>query len=352
MFTPLILDYIETPGRQRHADIVIDKLTKRDEDIRFLLELLDEMRTLVNGEDRQKIIRLIRHPLFDRHFRKLLFSNSSKKQLLACVYYAKSGYMSKKMIHRLIDLSASEDIKLAYASAKVLQNSPHGFIRLQTLRGFFIREDATSLMVGELLHFFHHNVNEMYETSDYSLKSLLLQKSIAKERKQIIIDYIAHHNLYEYSHFLHSYLKKLLYRPENRPLIQSLITALGTLRVDEADTLIRSYASLPDAELRMCCVEALNDIGGEENLNFISNMLFDIEFDVRKRIIRTLVQNPDKGHELLEKFMLTYLRFLARVWGNELPPNDVVFFIHKLRSITSGIRIMSANSVRRKTPVL
>lgn len=352
MFTPLILDYIETSGRQRHADVVIKKLTNRSEDIRLFLDVLDEIRAIVSGEDRQKIIRLIRHPMFDRYFREQLYSSSSKKQLIACVYYAKSGYMSKKMVHRFIELTASKDIKLAYAAAKVLQNSPHGYIRLQTLKGFFIREDATALMIGELLHLFHHNVNEMYETTEYNLKQLLLQKSIAKERKQIVIDYIAHHNLYEYSHFLHGYFKKLLYRPENRSIIQSLISALGALRVEEAAPLIRSYAAVPDGELRMCCVEALNDIGGEENLMFISNMLFDIEFDVRKRIIRTLVQNPDKGHELLEKFMLTYLRFLSRVWGNELPPHDVIFFISKIRSVTTGIRIMSANSVRRKTPVL
>ena len=344
MFMPLILDYIETANRQSDADDVIKKLTRRNEDIVLFLEILDEITEILNGDDRKKLNWLIKHALFDRFYRKKLYSNSVNAQLLACVYYSKSGYLNRKMTVRLISLISSRNTKVAYASAKVLQNSTNEYIRLNTLKSFFKRPDASSMMIGELLHLFHYNSNEMYELSGNSLKKLLIRKDISKERKQIVVNYIAHQNLFVYSTFLYQYLQKLLYRPENKVLIQSIIIALGKLRVEEAGPLIRSYTVVEDAGLRISCVDALNQLGGEDNLSFITNMLLDIEFDVRKQIIQRLVQDADQGHMLLEKFMLLHLKFLTKVWSSELPPNEMLIFINKLRSITTGIRILSANS--------
>lgn len=351
MFMPLILDYIETANRQSDADDVIKKLTRRNEDIVLFLEILDEITEILNGDDRKKLNWLIKHALFDRFYRKKLYSNSVNAQLLACVYYSKSGYLNRKMTVRLISLISSRNTKVAYASAKVLQNSTNEYIRLNTLKSFFKRPDASSMMIGELLHLFHQNADKIYQMSGILLKQLLLQKDIPKDRKQLVIDYIAYHNLYEYSLFLRNYLQTVLYRFENKSLIVSLIDALGELRVKEAGTLIRSYSTIQNAEIRICCVEALNQLGGSDNLSFITGMLLDIEFDVRKRIIQTLVQDPDNGHLLLEKFMLTYLKFVSKVWTSELPPNDMLVFINKLRSITTGIRITSANKALHFNPV-
>ena len=344
MFIPLILDYIETAERQSDADDVVKKLTHRNEDLTLFLELLDETTDILNGDDRQKLNWLIKHPLFDRFYRKKLYSRSKNSQLLACVYYTKSGYLNRKMSLRLIKLVRSPNIKVAYASAKVLQNSSNEYIRLNTLTTFFERSDASSMMVGELIHLFHYNSNEMYELSGNALKKLLIRKDISKERKQIVVNYIAHQNLFVYSTFLYQYLQKLLYRPENKVLIQSIIIALGKLRVEEAGPLIRSYTVVEDAGLRISCVDALNQLGGEDNLSFITNMLLDIEFDVRKQIIQRLVQDADQGHMLLEKFMLLHLKFISKIWSSELPTNEMLIFISKLRSITTGIRILSANS--------
>lgn len=346
MFTPLVLDYLESSGLRADADKVVKKLTRRTEDIALFLEVLDDTTQVLNGEERKKLNLLIRHPLFDEFYGKKLYSFSSDAQQLACIYYSKSGNVIEKMHERLLKLSRSHSVKIAYGAAKVLQNSNSDSIRLDTLRDFFKREDTTSLMAGELLHLYHHNTDQMYQQSGTSLKHLLLQKDIPKERKQIIVDYIAHHNLYEYSTFLHHYLQKVLYRPENKSLIQSLITALGALKVDEAGPLLRSYSMTRNTDLRISCIEALDQLGGKENLSHTISMMFDIEFDVRKRIIETLVNDPENGHVLLENFMLTYLKFISRIWLNELPPDDMLVFMNKLRSITTGIRITSANSAR------
>lgn len=347
LFAPVIFSYIEKARHSRDADAVIKRLTRRQQDIELFINLVSDMSEILHGDDRNKLNWLVNHDLFDTFYQEKLNSKLRSDKLLACVYYAKSGDIQLKVAVRLFELSSSPDIKIAFGSAKALQKSSNYEMRIASLTDFFSRTDATNLMAGELLYLFHHCSAEMYQATDHSLKKLLLNQQIQKGRKEIIIEYIAHHNLYEYSTFLHQYLQKLLYRPENRSIIKHLVKTLGTLRVEQAGPLIRSYASHPDPELRICCVEALNQLGGEENLSFITTMLLDIEFDVRKRIIQTLVHDPDNGHLLLEKFMLTYLKFLSKVSSSESPSNDLLLFVSKLRSITSGIRIASAKKTQR-----
>lgn len=346
MFAPLIFDFIETATCQSDADKVVKKVTRRHQDIELFIELVDELAEILQGEELRKLNWLVKHPLFDRHYFKRLNSSSHNDQLLACVYYGKSGTIKQKVAVRLLKLSASKDIKVAFGAAKALQNSANGDMRQSSLWAFFKRTDTTNLMAGELLHLFHLNTDQMYQGAQQSLKQLFLEKDIPKDRKRVVIDYIANHNLYEYSTFLHYYLQMLLYRPENRSLIKHLISALGILRVEETESLIRSYAAHPDPDLRICCVEALNQLGGEENLTFITHMLLDIEFDVRRRIIQSLVQDSDNGHPLLEKFMLTYLKYLTKAWPSDVPSKDLLIFVTKLQSITHGIRITSANKTR------
>jgi len=343
MFAPLIFDFVDSARKRSDADPVVRKVTRRREDIELFIDLVDDMAEILSGDDSHKLGWLIKNPLFDTYYRKKLTSTRRSDQLLACVYYTKSGDVKLDVAVQLFDLCSSNDIKIAFGAAKALQSSTNHEMRFYALKDFFVRTDATELMIGELLHLFHHNLKNNSQPPKDSLKQLLLDKDILKERKDVVIEYITHHNLYEYSTFLHQYLQRILYRPDNKSLIKNLITAIGVLRVEEAAHLVRSYAAYPDPDLRVCCVEALNQLGGEENLLFITNMLLDIEFDVRKRIIQTLVQDSDNGHLLLDKFMLTYLRFLSKVWSTDLPAQEMFEIVNKLQSITQGIRIASAN---------
>ena len=343
LFPPTIFEYIDTARRKSDADEVVKKITRRQEDLELFINLVDEFTDILHGDDRHKLNWLVQHPIFHNYYKDKLNSQLRSDQLLGCVYFSKCGFVKLKIAIRLFEISSSKDIKLAYGAAKALQYSSNHEMRLSTLIDFFKRDDATNLMVGELLHLYYDNSNKMQQNSENYFKELLIIKEIPRERKEIIIEYIAHHNLYEFSTYLLNYLDRLLYRPETKSLIKQLIKTLGILRVEEAGPLIRAYAKYTDTDLRICCVEALNQLGGEENLAFITSMLLDIEFDVRKRIIQTLVHDPDDGHLMLEKFMLNYLKLLSKVWASDVPSKDLLIFISKLRSITQGIRIVSAN---------
>ena len=351
LFAPIIFEYIDTARRKSDADAVVKRITRRQQDLELFINLVENVTEILHGDDRHKLNWLVQHPIFHNYYKDKLNSPLRSDQLLGCVYFAKCGFVKLKIAIRLFEISSSKDIKLAYGAAKALQNSTNHEMRLSTLKDFFEREDATNLMIGELLHLYYTNSRQMKQESEEYFKELLITKEVPRDRKEIIIEYIAHHNLYEFSTFLLNYLDRLLYRPENKSLIKQLINTLGILRIEEAGPLIRAYANYPDTDLRICCVEALNHLGGEQNLAFITNMLLDIEFDVRKRIIETLVHDPDDGHLMLEKFMLNYLKFLSKVWASDVPSRDLLIFISKLRSITHGIRIVSANKNRLSKPV-
>ncbi|WP_340102957.1 HEAT repeat domain-containing protein [Rhodohalobacter sp. 8-1] len=347
MFAPIIFDFVETAKKRPDADDIVKKVTRRDRDIELFIKVVHEIIDILEGDDRQKLNWLIQHKTFQNYYLEKLNSSLKNNQLQGCVYYSKIGNIEHNVTRRLLKLSKSKEIKVVYGAAKGIQNSTNNDVRLISLINFFKRRDVTSLMLGEVLHIFYLKSDKEYLSKELLFKHLLLHKSIQKERKEIIIEYIAHHNLYEYSLFLHNYLKKLLYRSDNRSLIKKLIETLGELNFQEAAPLIRNYSVYPNHGLRLCCVEALNKLGGEENLVFVTNMLMDMEFDVRKRVIQSLVEDSDNGHLLLEKFMLSYLRFLSKVWENDMAPKDMLTFLNKLRSTTNGIRITSANKTKR-----
>lgn len=343
IFVPLIFEFVESAESHIDANEVIKKITRRDKDIALFISIVDELFEFLQGDDRQKLIWLINHSLFDSYYFKKLNSKFKSDQLRGCVYYVKVGAIKQKVVHRLIKLSKSKDIRIAFGATKALKNSASRKVRIISLMNFFKRRDATTLMVGELLHLYHLNSEQMYMATGQSLKKVLLDKNISKDKKGIVIQYIAHHNLYEYSIFLHNYLQKILYRPENKSLIKKLIKTLGILRVEEASQLIRNYSIYPDTSLRLCCVEALTELGGEENFAFITDMLLDMEFDVRKHIITSLAQNPDTGDNLLDNFMQTYGHYLSKEWASGTPPQDFPLFVDKLESVLNGIRITVAS---------
>ncbi len=343
----MLFTFVEEAKGPSHADAVISKLTKRTNDIAFFLELLDEMAEILKGDERKKLNWLIGHDLFYCFYKEKLFSFSKQNQLLSCIYFWKSDTLDEQISSRLISLSKSQNTKLAYGASKALQSSEDIVVRKNSLIRFMKRDDASDLMVGELLHLFHRDDMEMHTKIGETLKSILFQKDVPPAKKKIIVLYIAHQNFYEYSYFLLEYLKKLLYGPDKAHLVTGLIKALGHLHVVEAAPVIREYTRVQNIELRLACVDALDHLGGKENLDFLTKLLVDIEFSVRKKIIEILAHHPDIGHQLLNKFIVTNLDFIAQFEKDKNPPKGFRVFIRKICSIAIGIKIILSEQVAR-----
>ncbi len=312
--------FVEEAKNPSDADELIKSLTKRTKDISFFLELLTEMSGLLRGDDHQKLNWLINHSMFYTFYKKKLFNKSKQKQMLACIYFGNCGYLEDEVTARLNQLSKSKNLKLAYGATKALQQTECIETRRIALVRFMERSDISILMVGELLHIFHRDEIELHLKTGEALKSILFNNKIPAKIKQVVVHYFAYQNYYEFSDFLLERLNEIELQTNNKPLVVGLIEGLGSLRVEEAGSIIKSYAQVDDIEIKMVCIDALNMLGGSANLSYLHNMILDSEFAVRKKIIEVLVKHPREGRKLLQ-------------------------YVHNVNRVTTDKRTMSSNTV-------
>lgn len=344
-FLPMLFSFVEKEPDKEDADELIHKLTKRTEDISFFLELLDEMAKLLKGEDREKLNLLIEHPMFYQFYRKKLFSFFLQNKLLACLYFENMSSIDDRVSARLVTISRSGNLKLAFGATKALQASDNIIVRRNALINFLKREDISELMVSELLHSFHREGLKYQEVIAGALKDILIESGISADKKKVIVLYFAYENIFEEAEFLMEFLKKLQYSIAKAPLIRGLVEALGTLHVTEAAPIIREYMKIQDVELRQKCAKSLGLLGGEENLAFLTKMLVTIEFPVRKTILQILVENSDLGHMFIKEFLDTNRELYERIHQKGIRPEDLKEVDYNIYSTVEGIKIMLSKRV-------
>jgi len=336
-----LLHFVDVAEQPEDADNVIRKVRKRTRDLVYFLELIGELSEVLTGDESEKLGWLVNHPLFNTFYKRKLMTRSVKKQLLSCLYFEKCGVNDDKVTHRLVKLSRSENVKLAYAATKALQSSDKLSIREDALFRFLRRSDPSDLMVGELIHLFHRDGQEHHTITSSALKDMLLRDEIPPVRKKIIVIYFTEQNFYEFSDFLFDYLKHLTYSQTTKPLIISLIRALGVLEVVESAGLLKRLAKVKDADVRLASIRALSNMGDEDHLKFIQKRITDMEFEIRKEVIDILVRNPGPGHQHLQKIMLQILYYISGVRKKDRPSGKELNKVKNLNSITTGIRILT-----------
>ena len=336
-FFPMVYDYVY--GEEEDAaDKLVRKLTKRSQDLNFFLEMLEEMRELLKGEETMKLDRLLEHELFYNFYRQKLFSFFLQQKLKACLYFEKGGLIEEdeRVSARLVSLSRSRRLKLAFAASKALQSSEEFRLRQSALIRFLKRDDISDLMVSELLHYFYSKSTVTHREVGKALKKLLLQP----ERKKMIVLYFGGQNFYEFGDFLLRYLEKLSTSPTNIPLIAALVQTMGELHMEEAAPLIRNCMREKDVNLQIECVNALGKLGGEDHLLFLAKQLLNVEFPVRKAIIESLVGNDEVGKELINQFLVTHRDFISTFRDEKNPPGELAPVVREIRNTAKGINIM------------
>jgi hypothetical protein len=341
----MLFNFVEGNPGQNEADALISKLTKRTQDISYFLELLKEMTEIMGGDEREKLNLLIEHEIFYDFYQKKLFAFSKKDKLLACLYFENSGSINDRVATRLIEISKSKNLKLAYGAAKALQSSEDLNIRLNAVIRFLKRDDPSDLMVSELLLYFHREGEEQQDEIAKALKKIFSESKIAPERKKIVILYLAYNNFYRQAEFMLEFLKKVKYSSKRAPIIMGLVEALGMLHVVEAAPVIRQYVKVENVELRLKCVEALGRLGGKENLSFLTTQILRIEFSVRKAIIEVLAKNSDLGLLLMYQFLNASEKFISHFKHRKNQSADLKEFIKKVRNTAIGIRIVLSKRV-------
>lgn len=338
-FFSLLLDYTEHDQPTLSADDIIKKISKRSKDYAFFINLLNELDNILDGTERERLSNLIEHPLFASFYEKKLFEFSKNSKIYACIYFQNSGNIDSRVLAKLVTVSKSKNLKLAFAATKALQSAGDWSVRKSALLRFFKRPDISELMVAELLHIFDSGLAEDRPRVAKSLKRLL-QKEFDPAAKNIIVRYMGYQQFYESGEFLYEYLKRIHFSTAKAPLIRGLIVAMGELFHTESAPLIRSYCEKGNnISIRMASVKTLSTFGGEENITFLLDQLLEAEFPIRKAIIYELVTDNEEGIELLTQFVHKTYRSLLEIQNNIKSIHHLDSYLEKILNITLGIKI-------------
>ncbi len=338
-FFSLILDYTEESDPMLSADDIIKKISKRSKDYSFFIKLLNELDDILDGTERERLADLIEHRVFTSFYQKKLFEFSTDSKIYACVYFQNSGNIDNRILAKLVTISKSNNLKLAFAATKALQSAEDWSIRKKALLRFFKRTDISELMVAELLHIFDTGLAEDREQVGEALKDLLLKK-IDPDIKNIIVRYMGYQQFYECDEFLYQYLNRVHFSPKNFSLIRGLITALGELYYTEAASTIRNYWEKENnTPIRLASVKTLSIFADKENLSFLLQHLLKVEFPVRKAIIYEFMTKGEERIELLTKFIKETQKSLKEIALTQKSQEELDPRLDNILDITSGIKI-------------
>lgn len=338
-FFSLLLDYAEQSASHLEADEIIKKISRRSQDYAFFIKLLNELDNILDGTERERLNTLIEHPLFANFYESKLFEHSTDSKIYACIYFQKSGKINNRVLTKLLNVSKSYNLKLAFAATKALQSAEEWSIRKDALLRFFKRDDVSELMVLELLHIFDSGLVQDRQKVGKAFKNILL-KNIDPHSKNIIVRYMGYQQFYECSDFLHQYLQRIQYSTKKETLFHGLIVALGELHHTEAAETIKSYyQKRNNTSIRMAGVKTLSLFGGEENITFLLNHLLEAEFSIRKAIIQELTNGDESRMVLLTQFIRSIVISLKQLKKQQYTPDDLTPYLNKILDIISGIKI-------------
>lgn len=337
-FFSLILDYAEQSDPKLNADEIIKKISKRTKDYSFFIKLLNELDDILDGTERERLKDLIKHPTFASFYQKKLFQFSTDSKIYACIYFQKRAHLESRILAKLITVSKSKNLKLAFAATKALQSADDWTIRKSALLRFLKRKDTSELMVAELLHVFDSGLAEERERVGEALKDLLLKK-IDPYIKNVIVRYMGYQKFYECSKFLYQYLKRIHYSPEKASFIRGLIIALGELHYTEASELIKTYCGKgSNIPIRLAAVKTLSTFGGKENMTLLLDHLSKVEFPIRKAIIYEFMTGDNNRITLLISFVRKTLQSIKNIDKSNYD-DQLNSYLDKILDITSGIKI-------------
>lgn len=339
-FFSLLLDYTEKNDEERDPDDIIKKIGTRTKDYSFFINLLNDLTNILDGEQRDRLNDLIEHPVFLSFYTEKLFKGSKDYKILACIYFQHKEKLTGRISAKLISISKSNDLKLAYSATKALQSANDITIRKSALLRFFRRDDVTDLMIAELLHLFDPKTLEDRRIVSKELRKILLS-NIGIEPKVSIIRFMGNQNYFESSDFLYQFLKRVQYTQLKAPLIQALITTLAKLHHEEAELTIKKYINNKDVDTatQIAATKALSTLGGERNLAYLAKQLLKVEFSVRKTIINELALYSETGIGLLKQFVVDSLNFLKQFQHQNHPPKHLKEIVKKIRNASRGIKI-------------
>lgn len=274
----LIIRYI---SEEIDVTRIESKLSKRLDYI-ILLELVTELDHTLDGKEEERLQKLMDIENIKNHFEQRFLSGEPILQAKACLYFSKKADIPASILPKLVQLSASDEPVLAYASTSVLM--VHGDMKDKavSIKNVLKNKRVSPMAVSDLLVQFTKHGNEYHEEELFLLMSLIEDSDIPPERTALVIQILDELEYLLSLDFLWNYYSKLDLTTTHPAILRALLDVLSKFGKEEVlDDVHRVFAVYGDPSLRQAAARSMGFFKKDVSLPVLGWLLNDPDYMVK-----------------------------------------------------------------------
>jgi hypothetical protein len=257
----------------------------------------------LQGDEYERIQKLLSHSRFMDHHRKQLQSQSDRTQLKACLYFGHLENLPTEIAPKIEQLLQSNNRLLAHAATSAMMSSRNLDARFRALSVAVFRKAISEMALLELVYGFHRTELDQSAQEAELIMRLVRNELVPAENVALLIRALADLNLV----YVADQLLVLLQKPNrydvDGKITESLIRAMTEFFMQEALPYIRPHIYHQNPSVRKMCARAFGAMGIDEDLKALHNLLYDEDYTVRFEAVKALSEFGEEGHKVIELFM-------------------------------------------------
>ncbi len=253
-FLPLIFEYLEENGEVAMFEKLLGSNALK---YRVYEETIVKLLKNVEGEDAEKLKRLLMIDSLYKYHLKQLKDDSDVVKIEACNYFRYTNIVRADVVYILGKFVQSDNTYLAFSAASALMASDNFNDRMHAMDTFTKREGISKMALLELFYRFKHDNKRQTTEEAAFLEALISDKSLSTKKRALLIRCVSESNYYLMIKPLQSWLEsrdELWKEPDVlSALIDSQRIFLNSMAIDS----IKAYQHYPDREVRKAVQDAV-----------------------------------------------------------------------------------------------
>ncbi|MFO7798532.1 MAG: hypothetical protein R6V22_02095 [Rhodohalobacter sp.] len=253
-FLPLIFEYLEENGEVAMFEKLLGSNALK---YRVYEETIVKLLKNVEGEDAEKLKRLLMIDSLYKYHLKQLKDDSDVVKIEACNYFRYTNIVRGDVVYILGKFVQSANTYLAFSAASALMASDNFNDRMHAMDTFTKREGISKMALLELFYRFKHDNKRQTTEEAAFLEALISDKSLSTKKRALLIRCVSESNYYLMIKPLQSWLEsrdELWKEPDVlSALIDSQRIFLNSMAIDS----IKAYQNYPDREVRKAVQDAV-----------------------------------------------------------------------------------------------
>lgn len=253
-FLPLIFEYMEENVEAATFEKLLGTNALK---YQVFEETIVKLLKNVEGEDAEKLKRLLMIDSLYKHHLKQLKAGNDVLKIEACNYFRYTNIIRADVVYILGNFVQSDNTYLAFSAASALMASDNFSDRMHAMDTFTKREGISKMALLELFYRFKHdNKNQTTEEAAF-LEALISDKGLSTKKRALLIRCVSESNYYLMIKPLQNWLESRDDFWKEPDVLSALIDSQRIFLNSMAIESIKAYQNYPDREVRKSVQEAV-----------------------------------------------------------------------------------------------